>query len=457
MGLDRGDAALALSCLAAGLALLLWAHLRTPLLPGIDGPYYAAQVEWIDSRGGLRHPDPPLAFYLLWVFYRAVGDPILGVKLGASLLTAAASVPAYLMVREETGGRIPALAAGLSLPLSWYVVRLATDFIKNSVGLLWVTLWLWAAGRQLRTGGWSWAAALASALAALTHSLDFAYVLASSLLLLPASAATGRVRRAAPLAAAAVAAAAVLIAFPQIVGGDVTKGVKVAEMTMEGESAGAFDPVQLGAGLALVGAALGGWLSPGGSALAAAAGAVAVILGLPVYPRQYLMRFRLMAGIPLSLAAGLAPGRSPDSRALAAGVLVPVVLAGGLLAARAARPTITPEQYSELAAALEAAPAGTPIVVRSAPLRYWAEVLSEDVVPSPPAGVSVAELEGDVDRRGPPRPSPWRPPPGSVLLFDGRWFDLYLIPAARAGGPVGLVRPPPAPSGIPPRPRGWGL
>ncbi|MCD6368851.1 MAG: hypothetical protein J7L38_03535, partial [Thermoproteales archaeon] len=47
----------------SGFLIFLRAFNATPLLPGIDGPYYAVQVNWILKYGGLKYLDPPLTFY----------------------------------------------------------------------------------------------------------------------------------------------------------------------------------------------------------------------------------------------------------------------------------------------------------------------------------------------------------------------------------------------------------
>ena len=134
------------------LILYLYAYFKTPLLPLIDGPYYSAQVSWIARYWILRHPDPPLTFYLLLPFYFATGDNILAVKVGVPIVSSLMFIPAFLYFREVDGDDEAAALGALALTTSYYTVRLVTDFIKNAFGLIWVFSWLFFAIRYERRG-----------------------------------------------------------------------------------------------------------------------------------------------------------------------------------------------------------------------------------------------------------------------------------------------------------------
>lgn len=58
-------------------------EISSPLLFGIDGPYYYIQVSSILSNGCMKYPDPPLAFYILTLFALITHDIILGIKIGS--------------------------------------------------------------------------------------------------------------------------------------------------------------------------------------------------------------------------------------------------------------------------------------------------------------------------------------------------------------------------------------
>ena len=77
----------------------------------IDGPYYLIQVRGILTTGGIIYGDPPLTFYLLALFSLISGDIMLGVKVGAALLSALSLIPAYFLIKRV--GRSISLALQL--------------------------------------------------------------------------------------------------------------------------------------------------------------------------------------------------------------------------------------------------------------------------------------------------------------------------------------------------------
>ena len=108
------------------------------MLPGIDGPYYAAQVLSIDKYGVLRHPDSPLVFYVMYFFYVLLGDLFRAVAVGASVSVVLASVLVFLVVRRMTASSLAGLTAMVVFLASPFVLRLIGDFLKNAAGLAWL-------------------------------------------------------------------------------------------------------------------------------------------------------------------------------------------------------------------------------------------------------------------------------------------------------------------------------
>jgi|GEM_PF-3684984 len=59
--------------------------LASPLISGVDGPYYPYSVRELLEGDGLEEPDQPVVFYLMAIFAVVVGDITLGVKLAQAL------------------------------------------------------------------------------------------------------------------------------------------------------------------------------------------------------------------------------------------------------------------------------------------------------------------------------------------------------------------------------------
>jgi len=71
----------------ASLAIYLAKEFSTPLLYGIDGPYYYIQVSHLLTEGFLKYSDPPLSFYILAAFSVMLKDVVSGVKVGSVFIT----------------------------------------------------------------------------------------------------------------------------------------------------------------------------------------------------------------------------------------------------------------------------------------------------------------------------------------------------------------------------------
>ena len=357
------------------LILYLYAYFRTPLLPLIDGPYYSAQVSWIARYWTLRHPDPPLTFYLLLPFYFATGDNILAVKVGVPVISSLMFIPAFLYFREVDGDDEAAALGALALTTSYYTVRLVTDFVKNAFGFIWVFSWLFFAIRYERRGKLrDLVGATASVLLVmLTHILDFGFTVGLSILY----ALLRRDRRAAILASISSIFLALAFLQPWIVGGDVSKGVALVEQVAEGDvgPSGLLDVVPLAASLLL----LLSWYKSG-EHIHGSLGLVSLLFSLPVYGRGWVMRFRNLGGIPLSAVLSRGKAEAGGGRILAALALV-LIASSGFALASTVRPTIDVGTFNEMKYILDRY--SSSVFVPDVKIRYWAETISFNVTSTP--------------------------------------------------------------------------
>jgi len=425
------DVALACTAFITCFFFLYYPMAVCPLLPGIDGPYYAVQVSWLLEKGSLKYMDPPLAFYIMTLIVLLTGNLFEGVKLAASLVTSLAVFPTYAMTKRLTGSRAASLAGSIAMVANPFVVRMVSDFMKNSMGLLWLSTFLYFETAYIEEGDRrNLIGLLASfALTLLTHILDYGVALLYASLLFLFSRGERR-KRALIGFLISVVSLALLIAAPFIVGGDVWKGLAFVEEFIESEEEiEIFMPnfiVQaIGIASTLFVAA---WLmrdNPTLSTLAASSGFIVLGLNLPLIPKKWLFRFRLMTGVPLSHAAGSAAGIIKDSRGFIVAILiVTMIMTMGVQTYRAVRPSIPPEAYTELEHVLELLKEKElTIVIPDTRIRYWAETLREDIYRDPQPHCAIILMKG----RG-------RTPRGAIV-YDGKFFVAFIHEAPPRRGP----------------------
>lgn len=147
----------------------------SPLLFGIDGPYYYIQLRSIHDKGFIKYPDPPLAFYLLYLFALMLKDIVMGIKIGSILLILLTIIPTYYLI-SRLFSNYSALISCTFLALTPALLRMCFDFIKNGVGLLFMvaTLLLTMYSIMKRKVILSLTASLTAIMTGLTHSLSFA-------------------------------------------------------------------------------------------------------------------------------------------------------------------------------------------------------------------------------------------------------------------------------------------
>jgi hypothetical protein len=135
-------AAVTADALAAALAVALfllagWLRLRgllaSPYPCGVDGYWYLMQARaWIE-QGRFAYPSAPLVPWSMAQLARVV-DPVLAMKLVAAFGSAALVLPAFLVARRVAGPG-PALLGAALTATSAESSFLATEFVKQAVGL----------------------------------------------------------------------------------------------------------------------------------------------------------------------------------------------------------------------------------------------------------------------------------------------------------------------------------
>lgn len=148
-----------------------WTFLASSPFPfGIDGYFYPVQLRSLLESGTLYYSSAPLALWLMAPL-AAVGGEVWAVKVVAVGASALVAVPAYGIARELESDRGPAIAAAAiaaAAPASFYM---ATEFVKNGVGVFVAMSALWAVLWAARRSNWrAFAIAIALGIAAwLTH------------------------------------------------------------------------------------------------------------------------------------------------------------------------------------------------------------------------------------------------------------------------------------------------
>jgi hypothetical protein len=300
---------------------------ESPTPTGVDGYYYALQLRSIFEHGTLAYRDFPLAFYLMAPF-ALLTDPIVGAKLASAILGALAILPAYAIAYRLGRSRMAGLLAAVLVGTSAGGSYLATEFVKNGIGITVAlfAIWLGLRACEAPTRGRMIAAAIAVLAAMLTHKLAGALVL---LVAAPAVIATGSERgilfgRRLLIAIVSLIAIAVaaLVALGQL--GLIT-GVLERDAWWSAPALVANDVVVLQMGYEPLFALLLGLVAAGvllakrGASLTrperCAAWAVvllAILIGVPFLdvedPQGLAMRLRTIAFVPMALCASIIVG-----------------------------------------------------------------------------------------------------------------------------------------------------
>ncbi len=114
------------------------------LLPGLDGGYYAIQVENIVKSLDIKYDAPPIAFFIFAFFtwllslFQPLNDAIVnGVKVGLSMAYGLSFIPVYVLSRRILKDRLKSfIVATLFMIHPLYVSLTGASLFKNSLGTL---------------------------------------------------------------------------------------------------------------------------------------------------------------------------------------------------------------------------------------------------------------------------------------------------------------------------------
>jgi len=431
--LDILDALTLAVLVGVSYALFIRALSVTPLLPGIDGPYYAVQVRWLFEYGRLKYLDPPLTFYLMAILSTFTGDIFTGVKVTVALFTALTSIPLYVFFREVYDDRLGGMGATIAFALNFYTYRLLGDFMKNSIGLLWLCFYFYFLYKYWTKGDRS-SFVFSSAfliLAALTHVLDYGVCVLFATLM-PFTALILRRESKRAFIAFAVCALTLLFffTFPVLIGYDVFKGLWFVSEVSGTSSTPSGSPSPLFLVEFLFRKGVAAWLSivillvlglegvyrkdyHRGAFLLILAG-IGAFLNFPLLPRRWLFRFQLMSCIPIAFATGALVSRAKELsvKMIIVMIFVALLFSTNPFIDRGLRPSIPPGEYREIRAVIERFVEDRENVVLVVPdvrVKYWVETFADNVVKRPPrdfTGRLLLMLEKRHLRWVPPRARP---------------------------------------------------
>jgi len=380
---------------------------RYPIMYGIDGPYYLIQMRHLLGDGSLKYPDPPLTYYMLAPFYLLFSDKNVGLKVAVAFYGGLTSLILFMAFRRFCD--LSGLTASLTFTLSPFTLRLAEDFIKNYVSLIFPAIFIYIllnVKDLKRAAVYSSIIALASAL---SHVLTFG-VLALLSLIVFISSLIGRGDDLIKYASASAAITSMIILtvslsiFPQVTGYDSFKLLSFLNKPFGNGGGLTFRRIDF-IGSMIIG--LAGIIyglthrSKPESLIPIASGISLILLNLPIIGRSWLFRFNLMGSILVPLIiASMMNGVKESSRPAMLTAIIGLMFMVMLPTIFALRPSITMNDYLELQRIVDYVPPRSTIVVPDTRLRYWVEALHEETY--------------EIVRRPP------HPPPQNLYLIVGR-------------------------------------
>jgi len=376
MKLPAKSVAYAVATFTPTFGILLIILTRYPIVYGIDGPYYIIQLRNLISEGVIKYPDPPLTYYLLLPFYLMV-DKNFGLKLAVAFYGGLTALVLYLSFRKL--GDLSGLTAAFAFVVSPFTLRLANDFIKNYVSLLFIAIFIYSiinAENDRKSIVYASAAAFATAL---SHVLSFGVlalfsmiIFVSSFILRDASRSIRNVSASAAVTSLMILAVALTIA-PQIVGYDTVKLFSFINKPFE--NAFALTPFRTNFAASFVigtaGIVYGVLRRSRFSAITTASGILLILLNLPIIGSAWLFRFSLMSSILIPPIAAIIVGEVEERFRLVAFLLIIGLMAlSAIPTIPMLRPSITMKEYFEIQKIQEYIPAGSSLLVPNTKLRY---------------------------------------------------------------------------------------
>lgn len=421
--------------------------LDCPLLPGIDGPYYAVQVSYIIKTGSLKYPDPPFAFYAMYLCALVCGDVFLAVKVTTSILTALSVIPLFFSIVYITKSRVIATLSSVVYSLSFYVLRMMSDFMKNSIGMLWLNLGLLTLVmfmvHKLERRTFVIAYTISLFLTGITHILDFwtLIVYSVAITLLWFFIATDKRKSRFALKSVLTVQAGVLTTFfvcaTLFTGGDIFKVLSLARDLIRFTpmvfsefhvrfllSPKILVPMFITSLLILM--CLITKVREVVLVMALSSIAMTIILNLSPLPPSWIMRLNLMSCIPLSIMVGTLVHIMAKSTRFVTAIfltflsLLPLTF---IVDKFRPRPSIPPAAYGELKRViLHMNDEHTLWVVPDTRIRYWVETIIDNVVRTPRALPSYKCKVLFIASKF-PRGRPIR----AKIVYDGMFFNVYRL------------------------------
>lgn len=432
------------SIVIIGFLVYMNKQLSSPLLFGIDGPYYYIQVRSLIESGNLKYLDPPLAFYILTGFSLLLNNIVLGIKVGSVLVVLTTTYILYYLVKNMTKSSFGGLIASILFIFSPYLTRMSFDLIKNAMGLLFLSLTFLLVHYAVKKYSYRYAllASVSIILTGLTHIIDFGLALAFLwiyLLFLIRDK-----RRTILLIPCVISIAMLILGFsvPLIMGYDPYKGILFVEDLVKNKNLPMknFPLIEvlrltvypLCIGIAGISLAIRNEFSNYIDKIMLLIFSILIILlNIPFIPLQYLWRFNLMSAILSPIILGVLIGLIKDLRI---GIALSIILLGMfipqfILQINMIRPSISLREYEEIQQLIYRIPNDTIIIAPNTKLRYWIETIYPDVVKSlKDISMSRNPMVLVFERhelRKPPLPPKAKP------LFIGRYIEAYILPPKR--------------------------
>ncbi|RLF19165.1 MAG: hypothetical protein DRZ82_06600 [Thermoprotei archaeon] len=422
---------------------------KTPLLYGIDGPYYYVQVLSLIKRGSLKYVDPPLAFYILYVFSVTLNDITLGIKVGSVLVTLLATYAIHYFVRDVSGSIIGGILTALLFVFHPFLARLCFELIKNAMGLTFLAMTILFSYRSCKKADNKIYPILTSTsilLTGLTHVLDFAVAYGIVMLLFMINLRNKNVQRKL-LLPFIVGSALLLLGFiyEPIMGGDPYKGISYLSSLIHGGTAKVpsgnrpitmihqrevithliyMTSLPLIIGLAGMFFSITALNNIERNFIFALSFAL-TMLSLPIGTPQFIMRFNLMSAILIPPILGSMIGTIKDRnlKIVMGAIILAFIIPQFASQMNNIRPSIPLEEYYEIAYLVSKTPKHVTFIVPDVRLRYWIETFDVNVVCSPMDGgvpPYILIFEKNPFRRVPI-------PPGSELVFNGKYIQAYVL------------------------------
>lgn len=326
----------------AAIAMRASINFSAALPPGVDAAYYPLQARALLEDGRLAYHDLPLIFWIDAALAKAL-MLIASMQIDAAVLLASQLVDSLLQPfaaafifalgyawagnrRHQTSVLVSVSTCAVLATLSAPMVRMTSDFEKNSLGLVWLVAAAWGTFKALEHGGPRWwgTLLLAVLLAALTHVAVLGAVVVFVGVALAAQVVGSRrlsFKQMLALCAGTCVIAGLLLGLVYLASPNRALALLSAPQKLLGSSGGEqrasgppgglwLDPQVLGITLVTYLAVAWGlvrlwkdrqFTSSARRSLVIAAAAVTLLLSCPFLSGEYAMRLSLMAIVPASI------------------------------------------------------------------------------------------------------------------------------------------------------------